>query len=145
VGRIDQGAPVEWCLKTLLALFEGLEEFRCPGDGMGALDSGARENVVQWCLGDRRVRQKSSIEIQHTQKSTELTGGIGRMAILEMGHSFFQRLETLAGHLITEEGDLRSSKDTLRQVDADAVPLKLVRRCCSCSSSGREKMRISSE
>jgi hypothetical protein len=23
---------------------------------MGALDSGAGENVVQWCLGDRRLR-----------------------------------------------------------------------------------------
>jgi hypothetical protein len=72
---------------------------------MGALDSGAGENVVQWCLGCHRVGQKSSIEGQYIQKSTELTGRLGKVAVLKMGHSFFQRLGTLRGHLVTEKGE----------------------------------------
>jgi hypothetical protein len=48
------------------------------------------------------------------------------MAVLEMGHSFFQSLGTLGGHLVTEEGDLRCSKDALHQLDEDPIPLKLV-------------------
>jgi hypothetical protein len=72
------------------------------------------------------VRQKSPIEIQHAQKSTELTGGLGRMAVLEVVNSLFQRLGTLGGHLVTEEGDLGCSKDALRRVGGDPVPLKLV-------------------
>jgi hypothetical protein len=38
---------------------------------------------VQWCLGGRRVRQESPVEVQHAQKSTKLTGGLGRGAVLE--------------------------------------------------------------
>jgi hypothetical protein len=56
--------------------------------GVGALDSGAIENVVQWCLGGHHVRHKSPIEVQHAEKLTELTGYLGRVAVLEMGHSF---------------------------------------------------------
>jgi hypothetical protein len=47
------------------------------------------------------------------------------VAVLEMGHSFFQRLRTFSGHLVTEEGDLGCSEDALRWVDNDTVPLKL--------------------
>jgi hypothetical protein len=36
---------------TSSALFEVLEEFGRPGDGVGALESGAEKNIVQWCLG----------------------------------------------------------------------------------------------
>jgi hypothetical protein len=45
-----------------------------------------------------------------------------------VGHSLFQRLGTLGGHLVTEKGDLGCSKDTLRRVDDDPVPLKLVEK-----------------
>jgi hypothetical protein len=113
-----------------------------------ALDSGAGENVMQWCLGGRRVRQKSPIEFEHAQKSTELTGGLGRVAVLEIGHFFFQRLGTLDGHVVTEECDLRCSKDTLRLVDADPYLRswsKRARRCCTFCSSDREKIRMSSK
>jgi hypothetical protein len=94
---------------------------------MGALDSGAGENVVQWCLGGRRVGQKSPIEVQHAQKSAELTGGLGRVAVLEVRYSFFQRLGTFDGHLVTEEGDLGCSENALRRVD-DPVFLELVQK-----------------
>jgi hypothetical protein len=40
-----------------------------------------------------------------------------------MGHSFFQRLRTFGGHLVTEEGDLGCSEDALRRVDDDPIPL----------------------
>jgi hypothetical protein len=66
------------------------------------------------------------MEVHHVQKSTELTGGLGRLAVLEMGHSFFQRLETLGGHLVTVEGVLVCPEDGLRRVNNDPVPLKLV-------------------
>jgi hypothetical protein len=56
----------------------------------------------------------------------ELTSGLMRGVVMEVGHSLFQRLGTLGGHLLTEEGDLGCSKDALRQVDDDPVPLKLV-------------------
>jgi hypothetical protein len=49
------------------------------------------------------VGQKSPAEVEHSQESTELTGGLGRVAVLEMGHSLFQRVGTLGGHLVTEE------------------------------------------
>jgi hypothetical protein len=65
------------------------------------------------------VGQKSRIEIQHAQETPELTGGFGRVAVLKMGYSFFQRLGTLSGHLVTEEGDLGCSEDALRQVEED--------------------------
>jgi hypothetical protein len=66
------------------------------------------------------------MEVQHAQKSTELTGGLWRMAVLEKGHSLFQRLGTLGGHFVTEEGDFGCSKDALCQVHVDPVPRELV-------------------
>jgi hypothetical protein len=93
---------------------------------MGALDSGAGKNVVQWYLGGRCVGQKSPMEVHHARKSTELTSGLWRMTVLEMGYSFFQRLGSLGGHLVTEEGDLGLSEDALHRVDVDTIPLKLV-------------------
>jgi hypothetical protein len=72
------------------------------------------------------VGQESPVEIQYAQKSTELTGGLWRVAILEMGHSLFQRLGTFCEHLVTEEGDLGCSEDALRWVDDDPITLKLV-------------------
>jgi hypothetical protein len=48
------------------------------------------------------------------------------MSVLKMGHSFFQPLGALGGHLVTEEGDLGYSEDALRLVDEDLVPLKSV-------------------
>jgi hypothetical protein len=59
-------------------------EFRHPGDGVRSLDSGAGENVMKWCLGGRRVGQKSPIEVQHAQKTMELTNGLVRVAVLEL-------------------------------------------------------------
>jgi hypothetical protein len=70
------------------------------------------------------VGQKSPIEVQHAWKSVEQTGVLGRVAVLEM--RFIQRLGTLGGYLVTKEGYLGCSKDTLRRVDEDPVPLKLV-------------------
>jgi hypothetical protein len=61
---------------------------------------------MKWSLGGRRVGQKSPVEVQHAQKPSELTGGLGRLARLKIGYSFFQRLGTLGGHLITEESGL---------------------------------------
>jgi hypothetical protein len=55
----------------------------------------------------------------------DLTGGLWRVAVLVMGHSFFQRLRTLSRHLVTEEGDLGCWEDALRGVDDDPIPLKL--------------------
>jgi hypothetical protein len=46
--------------------------------------------------------QKSPVEVQHAQKSMELLGGLGRVTVLEMDHSFIERLATLGGHLLTE-------------------------------------------
>jgi hypothetical protein len=56
----------------------------------------------------------------------ELTGVLWRVAVLEMGHLFFQRLGTLGRHLVTEESDLGCLEDSLHQVDEDIVPLKFV-------------------
>jgi hypothetical protein len=42
-----------------------------------------------------------------------------------MDHSFFQRLRTLGGHLVTEEDDIGCSEDALRRVDDDLIPLEL--------------------
>jgi hypothetical protein len=84
------------------------------------------EYVVQWCLSGRRVGQKSPIEIQHAQKSTEHTGTLRRVAVLEICHSFFQSLRTLGGHLVTEEGEHVCSEDAFRLVEDDPIPLKLV-------------------
>jgi hypothetical protein len=72
------------------------------------------------------VEQKSSIKVQHAQQATELTGGIKREAVLEMGYSFLQWSGTLREHLVTKEGDLGCSEDALRRVDQDPVCLKPV-------------------
>jgi hypothetical protein len=73
--------------------------------------------------------QKSPIEIHHAQKSTELAGSLWRMAVLEIGHSFVQRLGTLSRHFVPEEGDLGCPKDALRRIDDDPIPLKPVVKC----------------
>jgi hypothetical protein len=80
---------------------------------------------MQWCLGGRRVGRKSPVEVQPAQKLTELTGGLWRVAALEMVHSFFQRSRTHGGHFVSEDGDLGSSEDALRRVD-DPMPQNLV-------------------
>jgi hypothetical protein len=90
------------------------------------LDSGAGENVVQWRLCGRSVRQNSPVKVQHAQKSMELTGGLWKMAVLEVDHSLFQRLGTRGGHLVTKEADLGCSEGAPRRVDDDPIPLKLV-------------------
>jgi hypothetical protein len=82
-----------------------------PGDGVRALDSGARDHVVKWCPVGRLIWQKSPVEVQHAQKPAELTGGLGRLAALKMGYLFFLRLGTFGRHLVTEEGDLGCSED----------------------------------
>jgi hypothetical protein len=56
---------------------------------MRTLYSGTGKNVMEWCLGVRGVEQKSSVKIQHAQEAAELSGGLGKGAILKMGH-FFQ-------------------------------------------------------
>jgi hypothetical protein len=81
---------------------------------------------MKWCLGGCGVGQKSPVEVQHAQKTAELTGGLERVAVLKMGHSSFQRSGTLGGHLVTEEGDLGCSEDALYRFDEDLVPLKSV-------------------
>jgi hypothetical protein len=55
----------------------------------------------------------------------ELTGFLWRVAVVEMGHSLFQRLRTFGGHLVTEDGNFRCSEDALRRVDDDSIPLEL--------------------
>jgi hypothetical protein len=57
--------------------------------GWEPLILGAGENIMQWYLGGNLVGEKSPIEVQHAQKLMELTGGLGRVAVLEMGHLFF--------------------------------------------------------
>jgi hypothetical protein len=80
---------------------------------------------MKWYLGGRCVVQKSHV-VQHAQKTAELTGGLGRVAVLKVGYSIFQRSGILGGHLITEKGHLGCSEDALRRVDENPVPLKLV-------------------
>jgi hypothetical protein len=63
------------------------------------------------------MRQKCPIEIHRAQKQTELTGDLWKVAVLEMGHSFFQRLGSLGGHLVTEESDIGCSEGAHRRVD----------------------------
>jgi hypothetical protein len=92
---------------------------------VGTLESEAAENVVQWCLGGRSVGQKSPVDFQHAQNSTELTGVDCSVEVLEMGHLLFQRLRTFGAQLITEDGDLGYSEDPLRPVDYDRVSLEL--------------------
>jgi hypothetical protein len=73
---------------------------------VGVLDSGAGENIMNWCLGGRRVGQKSPVEVQHAQGTVELSGNLGSLTVVEIGYLFFQRLGTLSRHLKTEEGHL---------------------------------------
>jgi hypothetical protein len=101
-------------------------EFRLPGDGVRALDSGAGEEIVKRRLVCRRLGQKSPVEVQYAQETAGLTGGLGSLAVLKIGYSFFQRLGTLGGHLVTKEQDPGCSEDALRRVDEDPVPLKSV-------------------
>jgi hypothetical protein len=68
-----------------LELFKGLVEFRRPCEMAGALESGSGENVMKWCPGGRLVWQKSPVELQHAKKTEELTGSLGRVAVLKMG------------------------------------------------------------
>jgi hypothetical protein len=75
------------------------------------------------------VRQKPSVEVQHAKRPTELTGGLRRGAVLEVGHSLFKRLRNFGGNLVTEEGDLGCSKDALSRIDEDPVSLKLFGKC----------------
>jgi hypothetical protein len=72
------------------------------------------------------VGQKSPVVVQHAQETAELTCGFGKLEFLTVSHSFFQRLGALDGHLITVEGDLTCSEDTLHWVDEDPVLLKSV-------------------
>jgi hypothetical protein len=45
---------------------------------------------------------------------------------LELSHSLFKRFGTVGGNLVTEEGDLGCSEDTLCWIYEDPIPLKLV-------------------
>jgi hypothetical protein len=56
----------------------------------------------------------------------QLAGRFWRVAVLDIGHSFVQRLGALGRHLVTEEGDLGRPRDALCRVDDDPIPLKLV-------------------
>jgi hypothetical protein len=71
------------------------------------------------------VGQKSPVEVQHAQKSSELTGGLWRVAVLEVGQSLFQRLRTFGGHLVTEEGNFGCLEDALCRLDDDSIPREL--------------------
>jgi hypothetical protein len=55
---------------------------------MRTLDSGAGENVMEWCLDCSSVGQKSPIKVENAEEATELTGGLRRGAVLQMSHSF---------------------------------------------------------
>jgi hypothetical protein len=57
------------------------------------------------------------IKVQHAQEAAELAGGLRWGAVLKMSYSFLQWSQTLSGHFVTEEGDLRCSEDTLLQVN----------------------------
>jgi hypothetical protein len=46
-----------------VALLECLVEFRHPGNGMRAFDSGAGKNVMEWCLSTSSLWQESSIKV----------------------------------------------------------------------------------
>jgi hypothetical protein len=83
--------------------------------------------------------QKSHVEVQHAQKSTELTVGLWRVAVLEMGHSLFQRLRTFGGNLVTEEGNSGARKMHFARLIM--IPylwswVKRALRCCSCEHVG---------
>jgi hypothetical protein len=61
---------------------------------------------VKWCLVCH-VGQISPVEVQHSLTSAELTGSLGRGAVLKMV-------------------DLGCSEDAICHVDGDPIPLKLV-------------------
>jgi hypothetical protein len=63
-------------------MFKGFVEFRRPGDGVGALEFEAGENVMKWCLGCCCMGQELPVEVQNAQKFAELTGGFGRVTFL---------------------------------------------------------------
>jgi hypothetical protein len=65
------------------------------------------------------MEQKSPVVVHHAQETAKLTGGFGRLVVLKASYSFFQRLGTLSGHLITEE-------DALRRFQEDSVLLNSV-------------------
>jgi hypothetical protein len=44
---MDRGVPADSCVQTRLAVFEGLEEFWDPGDGVGGVDCGTGVHVVK--------------------------------------------------------------------------------------------------
>jgi hypothetical protein len=69
---------------------------------MGALDFGSGEDVVKWCLMCCRVGQESPVVVHHALETEELTSRFGRLVLLKVSHSFFQRLGALSGHLINE-------------------------------------------
>jgi hypothetical protein len=58
---------------------EGLEEFRCPGDGVRALDSGAGENIVWWHVVCRRMGQKSRYSCGGGATLTSIGWGVALM------------------------------------------------------------------
>jgi hypothetical protein len=62
--------------REALALIGCLEELRYPGDGVGALDSGAGQKVVQWCPCGSCVGPESPVEVHHAKKPTKLAGSL---------------------------------------------------------------------
>jgi hypothetical protein len=46
-----------------------------------------------------------------------------------VGHSFLQRLGTLSGNFVIEEGDFGCSVDTICRVDKDVVCMEPVEEC----------------
>jgi hypothetical protein len=91
---------------------------------VGALESGAGEKIIRWCLAGRRVGQISPVEIYNGQKTAKLTDVLGRVAVQKMGYLFMQRSETPGGHIVTEKCDLGGTENTLRQVDENPVHMK---------------------
>jgi hypothetical protein len=75
------------------------------------------------------VGQKLPVQVQNAHETAELTGGLGSLAVLKMGFSLSQRLGTLGGHLVTEEGDFGCSENAFRRVVGGPVPLKSVEEC----------------
>jgi hypothetical protein len=104
---MDWDMPVVWRLKPHLSLFEGLLDFQRPDDVVSALESGAGENVMQCCLG--WPPREAEIARVSAQKTVELTGGRGMVAVSQTGYSIFQRLGILGGDFVSEEGHLGCS------------------------------------
>jgi hypothetical protein len=85
---------------------------------MRAFNSGAGENIMEWCLSASSLRQISSVKVE--------PDGLGRRAVLKMDHSFFQWLGTFGRNFVTEESDLGCFKDIFRWVDLDLTLLEPV-------------------